>query len=91
MPNKVHQLPWPRLNCLLAGFQGFSIEAMEKGGIADGEVMALCGGPRSFRTTIAIWITAHFIEKLHKKVAFFSYHGDTFVREAVAGHASATR
>lgn len=81
---KVHQLPWPRLNSLLFGFPGISIEAATKGGVADGEVMAICGPMRSFRTTVAVWIAAHFIEKLHKKVTFFTYN-DTFIREAVAG------
>lgn len=67
----VHQLPWPRLNCLLDGLPGFSIEAAQKGGIADGEVMAICGGIGSFKTTIAVWIAAHFARQ-DKKLSFFT-------------------
>lgn len=67
----IHQLPWPRLNCLLDGMPGFSIISAMRGGIADGEVMAICGGVASFKTTLAVWITAHFAHQ-EKKLALFT-------------------
>jgi hypothetical protein len=80
---RIYQLPWPRLNCLLAGLPGFSIEAATQGGLADGEVMVICGETRSFRTTVSIWLAGHFIQEYEKKVTFFSFD-EALVREGVA-------
>lgn len=89
IPLKMHQFPWPRLNSLLFGFPGISIEAATKGGLGNGEVLALCGGPASFKTTVVAHIAWYFMDHEPGRILFIT-NDDHSIRQHM-GQVRATR